>query len=209
MPKVYIPTLYTSRNKCAYGDSEYIHCEKFVDLLCCFLKANSIDYMVGKAKTIDDAASECNEYDPDICYSPHTAWSMRHDSRFSALYVFSAQPTSVAFRASDRIRRRREEIYPRSVFINQNREDPEILATKIPTIIDYIVFHDNEEEALFFHNNMVEMAAAVAFGFCDYFGLIFIDPKNIPRSISEAESAGKLSMLLYELKDLILRYSQE
>jgi len=209
MPKIYIPALYISRNVCAYGDSENIHCEKFIDLLCCFLKANSIDYMVGKAKTIDDAASECNEYDPDICYSPHTAWSMRHDSRFSALYVFSAQPTSVAFRVSDRIRRRREEIYPRSVFINQNREDPEILATKIPTIIDYIVFHDNEEEALFFHNNMVEMAAAVAFGFCDYYGLIFINPKNISRSISESESTEKLSMMLYELKDLILRYSKE
>ncbi len=201
MPKLFLTSALNDDKICAAGDAVGVHCQSFLGMLTASLTKNNIEYKVGHG-SLSQLAQQCSAYKPDIYYAFRTAESRGHDSRFSALTVYSTAPSAVAYRAAERIRRRREVVYPRSVFIHQNAHEPEILQIAAPVILDQIVFHDHPEEALWFHKNMQVLAESVTAGFCDYFKIPFcggLTEKMI-------DYTNKYQALLAEISALLEKY---
>ena len=63
----------------------------------------------------------------------------------------------------------------------------EVARVKAPGVLVEIGYHDNTEDAVWFHNNMRKIAEQTAKGFCEYFGMEF---KN-PYDTKETENEGK------------------
>ncbi len=201
MPKLFLTSALEDDRICAAGDAVGIHCQSFLGMLTASLTKNKIDFFVGYGSR-EQQISNCNAYGPDVYYSFTTSESAKHDSRFSSLIVYSTAQSAPAYRAAERIRRRRELIYPRSVFIHQSKTEPEILQVSAPVILDRIIFHDNAEQAVWFHKNMHLLAESVTAGFCDYFKLPFLGGLNE----KIIDYTHKYQALLAEMQAILEKY---
>lgn len=201
MPKLFLTSALKDDRICAAGDAVGVHCQSFLGMLTASLSKNNMEYFIGHG-TLEERVEQCQGFMPDVYYAFCTAESARHDSRFSALTVYSTAPSSPSYRAAERIRRRRELVYPRSVFIHQNKQDPEILRINAPVILDRIIFHDHPQEAIWFHKNMQLLAESVTAGLCDYFKLPFCG------CLTEKmmDYSNKYQALLAELETLLIKF---
>ena len=78
----------------------------------------------------------------------------------------------------------RREIYPGPITLYTRNDLYELKATKAPAFYEEHVFHDNYEDAEWFHENLRNVARQTAKAFCEYFGIEFSDPyesDNKPR----------------------------
>ena len=70
----------------------------------------------------------------------------------------------------------RREIYPGPIALYTRSDLYELKATKAPAFYEEHVFHDNYEDAKWFHDNLRNIARQTAKAFCEYFGIEFSDP---------------------------------
>ena len=186
MPKIYLSPSLQTANLCKFGDTESDHCQMYTDLLEQYLNASGIETRRNRGASFPEVLAESGEYKPDFHYAPHTN-AFNGATRYSVLLVFSTNTASPAAACCAHIKSHRARLYPRPIYINQNRQIYEVLRTKAPCIYDEILFHDNDEDCRLFHAHMQEFARLTALGFCDHFGLPLVEPAAIP---ADAPAAG-------------------
>lgn len=178
MPKVYISPSVQEYNLCEYGDTEKSHCQLYADILQRYFDACGIEYKRNFNQTFQQATAESNAWNPDIHYACHTN-AFNGQTRYSVLLVYNAVEGNPAYECAEDIRTLRPQIYPKPVYVNQNRTLYEIRYTRNPCVYDEIVFHDNVDDATLFHVRMQTFAELTTRGFCNYFGIPFVYPQGV------------------------------
>ncbi|MDO4742536.1 MAG: hypothetical protein Q4B04_00690 [bacterium] len=200
MPRIFIMSGITRRGRCVVCDSEMSHIKSYVNLICKYFSRSSIDFYVDNNSRIQDAVAECNAIKPDLCYIPNTMDSVMHDRKFSSLYVNSMDSSSIAYRMADQIRNCREEFYNGAVFINEFKNTDSFSKVQAPIIADCLVFHDNVEQAKFFHDNMEVFAISFVKAICEYFNVLLKESFSICRQ--ENDDIAELVDALKKIREI-------
>ena len=198
MPKIYLSPAYHKYNPCSIqGCDETTHNNEYLDELEVYLKANGIDYKRGARRTAGssedgealmiNAVSQSNTYKPDIHYVSHTnAFNGTVRGYRPIIY-----PTDNADgeRLAEIMIKYRKEIYNQPINLKKRSDLYELYATTATAYYEEHVFHDNKEDAQWFHSNMRLIAQQTCKAFCEYFGLDFKDPyEKIPEEIPTPEN---------------------
>lgn len=185
MPKIYLSPAYHKWNPCAIsGCDETTHNNLYLDELEVYLKANNIDYKRGVRRTpksnesgteiMIDAVTESNAYKPDIHYISHTNASNGTVRGYRPIiYPFN---NAEGEKLANIIIKYRKEIYDQPIHLKKQSDLYELSKTTAVSYYEEHVFHDNKEDATWFHNNMRKIAEQTCKGFCEYFNIPFVDP---------------------------------
>ena len=215
MPKVYLSPAYHYWNVCSIpGCDETTHNNEYLDELVPYLDACGIEYKRGTrrvprsnedgADLTDMAIDEANAWGADLYYISHTnAFDGRVDGNGNYIQYGSVKgyrpmiysKSGEAWRWAQIMMKWRQKIYeePSAIYVNSSLE--ELNRTKMPALYEEHVFHDNPEDAKWFHDNLRKIAEYAARGFCEYFGIDFVDPY-----VKKPEAKG--FWRLYEVSDV-------
>lgn len=185
MPKIYLSPAYHKWNPCAIsGCDETTHNNLYLDELEVYLKACGIQFKRGtrrKPKSNEDgtalmnmAISESNKYKPDIHYVSHTnAYNGTVKGYRPMIYP---KNNAKGEKLAEILIKYRKEIYKEPINLKRTDEWAELRETTAVAYYEEHVFHDNAEDAKWFHNNLRKIAEQTCKGFCEYFGIAFKDP---------------------------------
>jgi hypothetical protein len=184
MPKIYLSPAYHKWNPCSIdGCDETTHNNLYLDELEVFLKACSIEYKRGPRRTpksdednnayLKRAVKESNSFAPDIHYVSHTNAS---NSTVRGYRPMIYPGYEKAEKLAELIIAKRKEIYNQPVTLNKRTDLYELYATNSIAYYEEHVFHDNREDAQWFHNNMRKIAEQTCKAFCQYFSIPFVNP---------------------------------
>ena len=188
MPKVYLSPAYHWFNTCAIsGCDETTHNNLYLDELEPFLKACGIEYKRGTRrvpKSNEDgtelmykAVAESDAFGADVHYVSHTnAFDGKVQGYRPIIYTGSKKGKQIA----ECIIAERKKIYNKPIKLNERTDLYELRVPKAISYYEEHVFHDNLEEAQWFHNNLRNIARATCKGMCAYFGIKFVDPYAVP-----------------------------
>lgn len=203
MPKIYLSPAYHKWNPCAVaGCDETTHNNLYLDELEVYLKACGIQYKRGPRRTpksnedgdalMLNAISESNAYKPDIHYISHTnAYNGTVRGYRPMIYKGSKNGKKLA----DILVKYRKAIYNQPISLTENTSLAELKNTVAIAYYEEHIFHDNIEDAKWFHNNLRKIAEQTCKGFCEYFNIPFVDPyikanKDYVLNLSELKSKG-------------------
>lgn len=184
MPKVYLSPAYHWFNTCAIdGCDETTHNNLYMDELEPFLKACGIDYKRGTRRVpksnengtelMKKAVAESDAWGADVHYVSHTnAFNGEVQGYRPIIYSGSEKGEKLA----NFIIAERRKIYDKPIRLNERTDLYELRVPKAISYYEEHVFHDNLEEAQWFHDNLRNIARATCKGLCAYFGLPFVDP---------------------------------
>lgn len=190
MPKVYLSPAYHRFNPCAVdGCDETTHNNLYLDALEPFLTACGIDWQRGPRrvpKSNEDgtalmvqAVAESNAFGADVHYVSHTNAS---SNTVGGGTVRGCRP--IIFEGSARGERlaacmlpHREAVYDGAVRLNRRSDLYELRVPAAVSFYEEHVFHDNGEDAQWFHDHLTDVARSAAKGLCDYFGIPFREPQ--------------------------------
>lgn len=196
MPKIYLSPAYHKWNPCAIqGCDETTHNNLYLDELEPYLKACGIQFKRGKRRTPKSAEdgdalmlaaiSESNAYKPDIHYVSHTnAFNGTVRGYRPIIYTGSKSGKKL----SEILIKYRKQIYSEPITLNTSTTLAELKGTTSTAFYEEHIFHDNVEDAKWFHNNLRKIAEHTAKGFCEYFGIPFVDPYEKKETVG----SGKL-----------------
>jgi len=188
MPKVYLSPAYHAYNPCALpGCDETTHNNQYLDQLEPYLTACGIDFLRGPRRTprsnedggkyMEQAVAQSNRWGADVHYVSHTnAFDGSVRGYRPMIYPGSVQGRHLA----QQMMARRRAIYDGAITLVERADLYELRATKAVAYYEEHVFHDNEAEARWFHDNLRAVAESAARGLCDYFGIPFVDPYAAP-----------------------------
>ena len=183
MPKIYLSPAYHKWNPCSVdGCDETTHNNLYLDELEKYLKACNIEYKRGARRVpksnedsnalLSRAVKESNEFGADIHYVSHTnAYNGKAKGYRPIIYPGYKD----AQRLAEILIEKRKEIYSGDITLNTRTDLYELKATKATAYYEEHVFHDNKEDAVWFHNNMNLIAKQTTKGFCEYFGIPFVE----------------------------------
>lgn len=189
MPKIYLSPAYHYFNTCSIaGCDETTHNNLYMDELEPFLKACGIEYKRGTRRVpkssengttlMKQAVKESNEWGADIHYVSHTNASTNSVGQGKVrgyrpiIYPGSVKGKKIA----EYIIAERKKIYDQPIRLNERSNLYELRVPYAPSYYEEHVFHDNPADAQWFHDNLRNIARATAKGFCNYFGIKFVDP---------------------------------
>ena len=218
MPKIYLSPAYHKWNPCAIaGCDETTHNNKYLDELEVFLKACGIEYKRGTRRVpksnengttlMNKAIKESNAYKPDIHYVSHTnAFDGKVKGYRPMIYP---KNNAKGEKLAAILIKYRKEIYKEPISLIRTSEWAELRETNAIAYYEEHVFHDNKEDAKWFHDNMRLIAKQTCKGFCEYFGIPFVDPYEVKESgklyrvqcgaFSKKENAEKMQKKLKEI----------
>ena len=189
MAKVYLSPAYHWFNPCSIaGCDETTHNNLYLDELEVFLKACGIETKRGTRRVpksnedgtelMKQSVAESNAWGADIHYASHTNASSNTVGGGKAkgcrpiIYDGSERGEKLA----NYMIARRKAVYPGAITLNRRTDLYEL---RVPTAVSFYeehVFHDNPEDAKWFHEHMRDVARSAAQGMCDYLGVVFVDP---------------------------------
>ena len=184
MAKVYLSPAYHYLNRCAVeGCDETTHNNLYLDELEPYLAACGIEYRRGPRRTprsdedgnelMYRATRESDAWGADVHYVSHTnAFDGSVRGYRPMIYPGSSRGEQLA----EAIIKERRKIYDGPVLLVQRADLYELRVPKAASYYEEHVFHDNAEDAAWFHANLRAIAESTARGLCDYFGLSFVDP---------------------------------
>lgn len=192
MAKVYLSPAYHRFNPCAVdGCDETTHNNLYLDALEPFLTACGIDWQRGPRrvpKSDEDgtalmvqAVAESNAFGADVHYVSHTNASTNvATDGIGNGKARGCRP--IIFEGSERGERlaqcmlpHREAVYDGAVRLNRRSDLYELRVPAAVSFYEEHVFHDNGDDARWFHDHLTDVARSAAKGLCDYFGIPFRD----------------------------------
>ena len=189
MPKIYLSPAYHKANNCSLpGCYETAHNNSYMDALEPFLRSCGIDFRRGPRRTpmseedgttlMQQAVAESNAYGADIHYVSHTNAS---GNTVGGGKVRGCRPmiykgSTRGEKLAESMVKYRKEVYPYAVQLNRRTDLYELSAPAAVSFYEEHVFHDNPEDARWFHDHMTEVARSACKGFCEYFGIPFVEP---------------------------------
>lgn len=189
MAKVYLSPAYHWFNPCSIdGCDETTHNNEYMDEVEVFLKASGIETKRGTRRApksnedgtelMKQAVAESNEWGADIHYVSHTNASTNTVGGGKAkgcrpiIYDGSERGEELA----KYMIARRKAVYPGAITLNRRTDLYELRVPYAVSFYEEHVFHDNPEDAKWFHEHMRDVARSAAQGMCDYLGVAFVDP---------------------------------
>lgn len=189
MAKVYLSPAYHKFNPCSIaGCDETTHNNLYMDEVVKFLSACGIQWKRGPhrvPKSNEDgdalmrqAVAESNAFKADIHYVSHTNASSNTVGGGKAkgcrpiIYKGSARGEKLA----EYMIARRREVYDGAITLNRRTDLYELRAPAAVSFYEEHVFHDNPEDAQWFHDHMKDVARSAVQGMCDYLGVPFVEP---------------------------------
>lgn len=193
MPKVYLSPAMHRQNECCYPRPDGKQCyealenNEYIDILEPVLNRCGIETKRGYRRTPmnnDDGdkimrqnVAESNAWGADVHYISHTNGANGTVKGYRPIYFTgSAKGKKLA----EIMVKYRKQIYPYSVVLNNRTDLYELKNTNAVAFYEEHVFHDNLEDATWFHTHMNEIAESAAKGLCEYFGIPYIAPAATP-----------------------------
>lgn len=214
MAKVYISPAYHRFNPCSIdGCDETTHNNLYMDEVEKFLTACGIEWKRGPRrvpKSAEDgnelmrqAVAESNAWGADIHYVSHTNASTnlatdgigngKAEGCRPIIYSGSGRGEKLA----QYMIARRREVYDGAITLNRRTDLYELRVPYAVSFYEEHVFHDNPEDAQWFHDHMKDVARSAVMGMCDYLSVPFVEPtenevaddKNVVPSVYDALEA--------------------
>ena len=193
MPKVYLSPAMHRQNECCYPRPDGKQCyealenNEYIDILEPVLNRCGIETKRGYRRTPmnnDDGdkimrqnVAESNAWGADVHYISHTNGANGTIKGYRPIYFTgSAKGKKLA----EIMVKYRKQIYPYSVVLNNRTDLYELKNTNAVAFYEEHVFHDNLEDATWFHTHMNEIAESAAKGLCEYFGIPYVAPAATP-----------------------------
>ena len=193
MPKVYLSPAMHRQNECCYPRPDGKQCyealenNEYIDILEPVLNRCGIETKRGYRRTPmnnDDGnkimrqnVAESNAWGADVHYISHTNGADGTVKGYRPIYFTgSAKGKKLA----EIMVKYRKQIYPYSVVLNNRTDLYELKNTNAVAFYEEHVFHDNLEDATWFHTHMNEIAESAAKGLCEYFGIPYVAPVATP-----------------------------
>lgn len=192
MAKVYLSAPLHWYNKCAIeGCDENTHNNQYLDELEVYLDACGIEYKRGyKRQPMDSYTDgdelmiqnviESDEWGADVHYVSHTN-AYNGAVRGYRPMIFPGSERGM--RLAELMIAERKKIYDQPISLTERSDLYELRVPNAASYYEEHVFHDNAEDAKWFHDNMRAIAESAAKGLCAYFGIEFVDPyakKEVP-----------------------------
>jgi hypothetical protein len=159
-----------------------------MDELEVYLKASGIETKRGPRRVpnsnedgnelMRQAVAESNAWGADIHYVSHTNAS---SNTVGGGTVRGCRP--IIYKGSERgeklavlMIKYRKEVYPYDIRLNRRTDLYELRVPYAVSFYEEHVFHDNPEDAQWFHDHMRDVAKSAAQGMCEHLGEVFVDP---------------------------------
>ena len=193
MPKVYLSPAMHRQNECCYPRPDGKQCyealenNEYIDILEPVLNRCGIETKRGYRRTpmnnedgdkiMKQNVAESNAWGADVHYISHTNGANGTVKGYRPIYFTgSAKGKKLA----EIMVKYRKQIYPYSVVLNNRTDLYELKNTNAVAFYEEHVFHDNLEDATWFHTHMNEIAESAAKGLCEYFGIHYVAPAATP-----------------------------
>ena len=184
MAKVYLSPAYHRFNRCAVeGCDETTHNNLYLDELEVYLTACGIQFRRGPRRTamsnedgtemMYQAVRESDAWGADVHYVSHTN---AFDGTVRGYRPMIYPDSSRGERLAEAIIAQRRRIYSGPVSLVRRANLYELRVPKAASYYEEHVFHDNAEDAAWFHANLRPLAESTARGLCEYFAIPFTDP---------------------------------
>lgn len=189
-PKVYLSPAMHRANPCVYPRPDGQQCyealenNEYIDILEPILNRCGIETKRGYRRTPmngDDGDAimkqnvrESNAWGADVHYVSHTNASSNGKAQgcHPMYYTYSKNGKKLG----EIMVKYRKQIYPRTVKLVARSDLYELKKTNAVAFYEEHAFHDNMEDATWFHTHMKEIAESAAKGLCEYFGIQYVEP---------------------------------
>ena len=185
MAKVYLSGPLHWYNKCAIdGCDENTHNNAYLDELEVYLDACGIETKRGYRRQPFDSKTdgdelmiqnviESDEWGADVHYISHTN---AFDGSVRGCLPMIFPGSERGMRLAELMIEERKKIYGQRISLIERSDLYELRVPNAASYYEEHVFHDNAEDAKWFHDNMRAIAESAARGLCAYFGIEFVDP---------------------------------
>ena len=195
-PKVYLSPAMHRANPCVYPRPDGQQCyealenNEYIDILEPILHRCGIATKRGYRRTpmnsdngeaiMKQNVRESDAWGADVHYVSHTNGSAdgKGNSRgcYPMYYTFSAKGKKLG----NIMVKHRKEVYPGTVKLVASSKWYELYKPKAISFYEEHVFHDNMEDATWFHTHMKEIAESAAKGLCEWFGIPYVAAEPEP-----------------------------
>lgn len=153
MPKVFLSPSHQKNNRCALGHSEMDHCVELAQKLAVLLSQKGIESRLRNQSAI----SESRAFGSDLHIPMHTNAVSGHNARGARFGYYPGRADSE--KACNVFRDNFKKIYPLPDKVKSCEYDfGEAKNPKCPVVYCETVFHDNKDDAEWFHANMDRIA---------------------------------------------------
>nr|DAH40795.1 MAG TPA: N acetylmuramidase [Caudoviricetes sp.] len=200
-PKVYLSPAMHRANPCVYPRPDGKQCyealenNEYIDILEPILNRCGIETKRGYRRTpmngdngnaiIKQNVRESDAWGADVHYVSHTNGSADGKGNSRGCYPMYYTYSKNGKKLGEIMVKYRKQIYPRTVKLVASSKWYELYKPKAVSYYEEHVFHDNMEDATWFHTHMKEIAESAAKGLCEWFGIPYVPGADKP-----AESAA-------------------
>lgn len=200
-PKVYLSPAMHRANPCVYPRPDGKQCyealenNEYIDILEPILNRCGIETKRGYRRTpmngdngnaiMKQNVRESDAWGADVHYVSHTNGSADGKGNSRGCYPMYYTYSKNGKKLGQIMVKYRKQIYPRTVKLVANSKWYELYKPKAVSYYEEHAFHDNMEDATWFHTHMKEIAESAAKGLCEWFGIPYVPGVDKP-----AESAA-------------------
>lgn len=169
--KVYLSPSNQPNNKCKLGHSEKEHCQNLADLILPYLRAYNIEYMFRREGTsLSQSVRDATAWGAQIYIPIHTNATLLGKAMGTRFGFYPGRMDSS--NACDIFKRNWITLYPYPAKVKTGTyKFYEAKYPKCPSVYVELVFHDNINDATWFHQNMGHAAQNLAKSIAEFFGI--------------------------------------
>ena len=198
-PKVYLSPAMHMANPCVYPRPDGQQCyealenNEYIDILEPILNRCGIETKRGYRRTpmngdngnaiMKQNVRESNAWGADVHYVSHTNGSA--DGKAQGCHPMYYTYSKNGKKLGETMVKYRKQIYPRTVKLVARSDLYELKKTNAVAFYEEHAFHDNMEDATWFHTHMEEIAESAAKGLCEYFGIPYVEPVPVPAPVEQ------------------------
>ena len=176
--KIYISVSNQTTNPCKMGDSEAQHCYAYAEKLAELLRASGFEVkLCAYTQKIASMISESNSWGADLHLVNHTNAA---NGNVRGSNIFISGKWAETQKLAETIKKYREQVYSGGVTIRTNNTWKEMNGVNAYCVYEELVFHDNYADAVWFHENYVELAEATAKALCEHYGYTYAGQAETP-----------------------------
>lgn len=190
--KIYLSVSNQTANPCKMGDSEAKHCYAYAEKLARLLQSSGFDVkLCSYCQGIREMVAESNNWGADLHLVNHTNAS-NGNARGSNIFISGKWDETR--KLAETLKKHREQVYSGGVTIRQNNSWYEMVNVKAYCVYEELVFHDNAEDAAWFHANDQKLAEATAKALCEHYGYPFGGQDASPAGENPADSGDSYTV---------------
>lgn len=195
-PKVYLSPAMHMANPCVYPRPDGKQCyealenNEYIDILEPILNRCGIETKRGYRRTpmngdngdaiMKQNVRESDAWGADVHYVSHTNGSADGKGNSRGCHPMYYTYSKNGKKLGEIMVKYRKQIYPRTVKLVARSGLYELRVPKAVSFYEEHVFHDNMEDATWFHTHMKEIAESAAKGLCEWFGIPYVEAEPEP-----------------------------